>query len=116
MKRFTRMIRAGLCGLLLAGALLTVSFPAMADKIHLKDGRVLEGTLVRETSTFVQFKIKVGGIESTQTFQKDEVVKVEKDNPGATDPSRKTRSPTPSPAATRRRTPPKPRRPRKRSA
>ena len=93
MKRFTRMIRAGLCGLLLAGALLAVSFPAMADKIHLKDGRVLEGTLVRETSTFVQFKIKVGGIESTQTFQKDEVVKVEKDNPGATDPKPEDKKP-----------------------
>ncbi|MCC6676689.1 MAG: hypothetical protein IT436_06055 [Phycisphaerales bacterium] len=54
--------------------------PLMAsDKITLKDGRVLEGTVTRELQGYVWFKVSVGGIEQEFTFGPDEVVKLERD-------------------------------------
>lgn len=54
-------------------------FAAAADKITLKDGRVLEGTVTRELQGYVWFKVSVGGIEQEFTFSPDEVVKLERD-------------------------------------
>ncbi len=49
-----------------------------ADTLRLKDGRVLEGTVVREVDGYVWFKYKVGGIESTDPFAPDKIASLEK--------------------------------------
>jgi hypothetical protein len=63
-----------------AATILLLVVPAFAlDKLHLKDGRVLEGTIEQETATFVRFVISVGNIKNSQLFTKDEVLKIERD-------------------------------------
>jgi hypothetical protein len=75
--------RTALRSLVLALALLVgvVFSPsrAIADKLHLKDGRVLEGTVAKEVSGYVWFKVKVGNLESEQLFKPDEIEKIERD-------------------------------------
>jgi len=66
-----------------ACALFAMATSAIADKLHLKDGRVLEGEIVREGDGFVYFKVKVGSIEQEQFFTMDQIVKIEKDGEGA---------------------------------
>jgi len=63
-----------------AAFLVLTSHAALADKIHLKDGRVIDGTVIADTETFVRVKIKIGGIESVQTFDKADVAKIEKES------------------------------------
>src|SRR5262245_19635648 len=64
----------------LALALLLLALPAIAsDKITLKDGRSFEGTVLREESGYVWFKVKVGGLENQMLFKPDEISKLEKD-------------------------------------
>ncbi|MEX2219990.1 MAG: hypothetical protein WD749_14655 [Phycisphaerales bacterium] len=67
---------------LLAGVLATAGH-ARADKLHLKDGRVLDGTVVREVEGYVWFEIKVGGIENTQVYPPADIAKVERSTPAA---------------------------------
>lgn len=50
-----------------------------SDKITLKDGRVLEGTITRELQGYVWFKVTVGGIEQEFTFSPDDIVTIERD-------------------------------------
>lgn len=50
-----------------------------ADKLHLKDGKVLEGTVLVEGKGYVQFKYTIAGIEQTRTFLENEYKKIEKD-------------------------------------
>jgi len=50
-----------------------------ADTLVLKDGKVLEGTLVREADGIVWFKYSVGGIETTTMFTTTEYVKLQRD-------------------------------------
>src|SRR4029450_728095 len=64
-------------GLLLAlaflvGALIAPA-SASADKVRLKSGQVLEGTVVREDSGLVWFKTRIGSIEETKVLGKDEI-------------------------------------------
>ncbi|MGD9692669.1 MAG: hypothetical protein AB7G17_11680 [Phycisphaerales bacterium] len=60
---------------------------AVADKLHLKDGRVIEGTVQREGDGFVYFITKIGGIEKVELFLRDDILRVEKDGeaPARTD-------------------------------
>ena len=53
--------------------------PAIADKLHLKDGRVLEGEVEREGEGFIYFKILIGGIAKTELFTSDQILRIEKD-------------------------------------
>lgn len=76
-KSFVR--KFGMLGLILAVMLSLVVSPAMADKLHLKDGRVLEGRVEREGDGFVYFLIAIGGIEHRQLFRMDEVKEIERD-------------------------------------
>ncbi len=57
---------------------------AVADRLHLKDGRVIEGTVQREGDGFVYFVTKIGGIEKIELFLKDDVLRVEREDAGAT--------------------------------
>jgi hypothetical protein len=59
-------------------SLLLVS-AAFADKVHLKDGSVVEGTVVRETEGFVQVRVKTGGIEAVRTISRADIKSIEKD-------------------------------------
>lgn len=59
---------------------------ALADKLHLKDGRVLEGKVERELDGNIWFAWTVGQISQTQFFAADQVVKVEKDEAEAAAP------------------------------
>ncbi|MDQ7778347.1 MAG: hypothetical protein RDV41_01400 [Planctomycetota bacterium] len=47
---------------------------AGADTIELKDGRILEGKIVKETDTTVEIQLKLGKM----TFKKDEIKRIEK--------------------------------------
>jgi hypothetical protein len=76
-----QLFRAVVLGMVIAGATLAFTTTALADKIHLKDGRILEGKIVREGADFVIFKIKVGSIEQDKVFDAKEVVKIERDDP-----------------------------------
>ena len=73
-----RRIAAALC---VAGAALLAASPAQADKLHLKDGRVLDGKVVREGKGFIYFKVKVGTLESEQLFVQSDITKIERDDP-----------------------------------
>lgn len=50
-----------------------------ADRVTLKDGTVVEGTITRELNGYVWMKTTVAGIEQEKFFQPGEVVKVERD-------------------------------------
>jgi len=63
-----------------AGTALLAGGLAFADKLYLKDGRVLEGKVVREGKDFVFFKVKVGTVEAEQFFTTDQVTKVERED------------------------------------
>jgi len=52
---------------------------AMAqDKIHLKDGRVLDGAVVREVEGYIWFKATIGAIEHTEVFRPDQIESIER--------------------------------------
>jgi hypothetical protein len=88
-------------------AVLAVGSAAWADTVHLKDGSSLEGVVVRETDTFIQIKVKIGGLESVKTLLRSEIKKIEKDvaaptpaaAPAATAPSTSTAAPGNPPAS-----------------
>jgi hypothetical protein len=69
---------AAIC--LAAIATLATATDALADKLHLKDGRVLEGTITSETAEYVYFKIQVGGIEHTDIFPLSDIKQIERDS------------------------------------
>jgi hypothetical protein len=64
---------------LIAGVALSPA-RALADKLHLKDGRVLDGTLVKEGDGFVYFKVKVGGLENTEFYTSDQFTSIDRDD------------------------------------
>lgn len=72
----SRLRRLALC----AAVALFASLGARADKLHLKDGRVLEGTVQREGPDFVYFVTKVGGIDKVEFFLRKDVSKIERDS------------------------------------
>lgn len=87
-------------GTLLLAALIATSlaFAGSAragDKVHLKDGRVLEGTIEQEIDGNVWILVKVGGIEQREFVRASDVDRVERDTPAAADPAK----PSPGSAA-----------------
>lgn len=97
----SRLRRLALC----AAVALFASLGARADKLHLKDGRVLEGTVQREGPDFVYFVTKVGGIDKVEFFLRKDVSKVERDSApagaaeGAKPDARPAAAATPAPAS-----------------
>ena len=49
------------------------------DTITLKDGRTLEGEIVREVDGYIWLKYKLGGLEQETMFTPAEIVKIERD-------------------------------------
>jgi hypothetical protein len=56
--------------------LALIPLPLAADKIHLKDGRIIEGTIVSESDTEV--KIDIGKKGAKITFKKSEVERIDR--------------------------------------
>ena len=79
---FTRFssLRSALMAVVMVGVVLLSAASALADKLYLKDGRVLEGTVVRQGEGFVYFKYKIGSVTSEQLFTSDQIQKIEKDS------------------------------------
>jgi len=92
MFRIRNTIKTMMLALVGACTLLAATTSALADKLHLKDGRVLEGEVVREGEGFVYFKVKVGSIEQEQFFTTDQIVKIEKDSDAAAPATTTTKS------------------------
>jgi polyhydroxyalkanoate synthesis regulator phasin/ABC-type amino acid transport substrate-binding protein len=85
-----RLTRTKIVGVLMALAVAAVMLAftggAMAaDKVTLKDGRVVEGKITREGDEFVYIVVKVGSIEKQEFFTKDQISKIDRDS-GVTDP------------------------------
>ncbi len=75
------MIKRLMC-LFLVAAIVTVGMVcprAFADRLTLKDGRVLEGKVEREGPGFIYFILKIGGVDRTELFTSDQIVRIERD-------------------------------------
>jgi hypothetical protein len=70
---FLRAAAIAACLVLLAGPCWGV------DKVTLKDGKVLEGTITREVDGYIWLKYDIAGIAREQMFAPSEVNKVERD-------------------------------------
>lgn len=77
---FRRWMHRAAATLVVAVAMFAATGQALADKLHLKDGRVLEGKIVREGDTFIFFRLTVGNVTSDQMFQKEDISKIERDD------------------------------------
>ncbi|MGE3110001.1 MAG: hypothetical protein AB7G11_06225 [Phycisphaerales bacterium] len=73
------ILRFLLVAVVAATSMLAVS-NAFADKLHLKNGKVLDGSVVAEGKGWVQFKYSIANIEQTQIFTDAEYSKLEKDS------------------------------------
>lgn len=62
------------------GVIFAATSNALADKLYLKDGRVLEGTVTSETPDYIYFKMKVGGIEHSDIYAMSDIKKIERDS------------------------------------
>ncbi len=81
MFRTSKLLKSLALAIVFAGASMLAAGIARADKLHLKDGRVLEGKVVREGKGFIYFKVKVGTVDSEQLFAEADIAKVERDDP-----------------------------------
>jgi len=81
-------------------ALTFLGVPALADTLHLKDGRVLEGRIEKETDAFVYFVISVGSIERGEYILREQIDRIERSETAAKTPDAKAR-----PAPEQRRAP-----------
>lgn len=60
-------------------SLLSVS--SWADKVYLKNGDVIEGTVYDESGSEIKMQVNIGTIKENRTYSKDEVEKIEKPKP-----------------------------------
>jgi hypothetical protein len=84
--------------LALAGSVAMAS-RAMADRIILKDGTVLEGKITREGERFYFITVKIGGIEQNKFVNRDDVKSIERDSAPAPDPAAAVKAPDAAPEA-----------------
>ncbi|RMD63178.1 MAG: hypothetical protein D6824_05715, partial [Planctomycetota bacterium] len=92
--------------MLLALAALALCSGALADTLKLKDGRVLEGEVVREGEGYIYFRYTVAGITQTSVFLTSQILELVRDD-DTTRPAKET----PAPAAQTRRAPEAPAKP-----
>jgi len=82
MKTFFRTAKSMLLGLCLAACTaLSVSDALAADKLILKDGKVIEGTIINEVEGYIWIKYSVAGIEQTTMFEPNQITKIDRDSP-----------------------------------
>jgi hypothetical protein len=70
-----------LAGLALLASVCLGAGRAVADTLHLKDGRTLQGTVSKEVEGYVWFKVKVGAIENEVMFKPAEIASIDRDTP-----------------------------------
>lgn len=88
MTNLWNMARTMLLSLLVAATLVLSAAGAFAlDRVTLKDGRVVEGTIVREVEGFVWIRTSVGGVMQERMFTPDEVASIARDAAAAPAPS-----------------------------
>lgn len=107
MHRFFRTVKHLLLGMaVVTGLFLATATTWAGDKLTLKDGKVLEGTVVKELEGFVWFKHSVGGVEQTKMFTPAEIKELVKDGGDAaatkTDKPDEAKPAPAAPAATNR--------------
>src|SRR5262245_48894261 len=74
---------------MLLGLVLSAASALGVDKVTLKDGKVIEGTITREVDGIVWIKYQIAGIPHEDMFAPSEVSKIERDaasTPAPTDP------------------------------
>ena len=107
-KNIFSKLASTLAGLALVAILFlgSVSTAWAGDKITLKDGRVLEGEIIREVNGSIWITYTVGGIEQRGFFTADQIDHIERDAGDApagsepvTDPSKQSSSSTLGPKA-----------------
>ncbi|MFN7021928.1 MAG: hypothetical protein ACK4WH_11455 [Phycisphaerales bacterium] len=94
MNRLHRFLKTMTAAIVVAGAAFAFSPAAVADTVTLKDGTVLDGTIIVETESFLRIRIKIGGIETVRTFSKDDVSKIVRDTPGTSSGTSSSPAPT----------------------
>lgn len=100
--RLVSFIAAVLAVLLLAGSALA------GDRVHLKDGRVLEGTISREGDTFLYITYSMGTVDRTELVLKSDIVRVEREAEEAETPTPSSAPARPAPANAREVATPRP--------
>lgn len=92
-KNLVAALRIGLLTILAAAA------PAFAaDKLHLKDGRVIEGEITKEIDGAVWFTWSVGDVRKTDLFTSDQIKKIDRDVEEAADATKTPATTEPAPA------------------
>jgi len=79
MNRLHSILRTIMIGVVALAGVFSAS-TAFADKLHLTNGKTLEGSVVSEGNGWIQFKYKIGAIEQTQIFTQSEYKSLEKDS------------------------------------
>ncbi len=54
---------------------------AFGDRVHLTDGRVLEGEIVRETDGFIYVRVMIGGVSKDELVLRSNISKIEREEP-----------------------------------
>ncbi len=75
------IVRGLLLSVAIAGVLLVASVRAACDTLHLKDGRVLEGSVVKEGDGYIFFKYGVEPNERTELFVRADIERLVSDQP-----------------------------------
>lgn len=79
-------IRSVLLTIALALAvLLSASIAEAADKVRLNDGRVFEGTIVREVEGYIWIRAEIGGLQKEMMFTPAEIASIERGTPASPD-------------------------------
>ncbi|MFG0257878.1 MAG: hypothetical protein ACF8GE_08260 [Phycisphaerales bacterium JB043] len=83
----------GVIRVMVLAVVCLASFGVLGDTIRLKDGRVFEGRVLKETRTSVEFEALVSNITTVMTFRKREIESIERGE--VVVPARRDRAGTP---------------------
>lgn len=75
---FRKTAVSTILGLLALAGAAAWSPDARADKVHLKDGSIVEGEIVRQGDGFVYVKVRIGALEKEQLVTTDQIARIEK--------------------------------------
>lgn len=79
----TKMMRVLMAAM---AAMVTMALANMAwavDRVTLKSGEVVEGTIEREIDGYVWMTIRIGGIDQSRTYAPDDITSIQRDVSGA---------------------------------
>lgn len=82
--------KIAMCATLSLGAMLACPGAFAADKVTLKDGTVLEGTITREVGGIVWMKTKIAGVEQEKMILPEELKSIAKEGDAEAKPAEDT--------------------------